>query len=547
MQELVEQAHETNNATGEVAADGRHRAYATMHAMGRAMGTATGTTTGDRRSPRSEPGARREAGSRGDRRWWLADRGPEIVLGFAIVGWALTFSVLVVLKHDRFASVDFDMGIHDQSVWLLAHLRGFLTVRGLQVFGHHATPGYYLFVPFYWLGAGPHLLNITQVGVAALGAVPVFLLARFRTGNAWVGTALGIAFLLHPALQFFMSELFHPEVLAITPLLCAYYCSVRKRWGWFACFAVLAVCWKEDVALAVAILGLVIALRGDRRVGLLTAGAALAWFFVWIAALFPLLNDGRIQNEALYADVGGSPGGVLRSAFSHPGRLASSVASDESANYAWKLLAPFGLVSLAAPLLLLLGAPQAFLNLITNVPWTKTITFHYAALPFAAVAIAAVEGVAFLARRIRWRDAAATIAVGVLACSMVATIAWGPSPIGAAYRDGEWALDAFPEFDSARRAVAMIPDDAAVSATYDLVPHLTHRAEIYSFPNPWQSMNFGIDGEPRRSGARVEWIAADRRVLDDEARKLLQGFLDDKTFRVLFDEDDYVVLRRARS
>ncbi len=112
------------------------------------------------------------------------------------------------------------MGIHDQSIWLLAHLRGFMTVRGLQVFGHHATPGYILFVPFYWLGGGPHLLNITQVCVAALGAVPVFLLARLRTGSAWVGTALGIAFLLHPALQFFMSELFHPEVIAITPLLC---------------------------------------------------------------------------------------------------------------------------------------------------------------------------------------------------------------------------------------------------------------------------------------------------------------------------------------
>ena len=130
---------------------------------------------------------------------------------------------------------------------------------------------------------------------------------------------------------------------------------------------------------------------------------------------------------------------------------------------------------------------------------------------------------------------------------MVATIAWGPSPIGAAYRDGEWALDAVPEFESARDAVSMIPDDAVVSATYDLVPHLTHRAEIYSFPNPWRSMNFGIDGEPRRSGTRVEWIAADRRVLDEDTRALLQGFIDDKTFRVVFDEDDYVVLRRAKS
>src|SRR6266516_2463414 len=131
-----------------------------------------------------------------------SDRAAEIVLAAVVAAWIGTFSVLVYLKHVRFASVDFDMGIHDQSIWLLAHFRGFMTVRGLQVFGHHATPGYFLFVPFYWLGGGPHLLNITQVCVAALGAIPVFLLTRFRSGSAWAGTALGIAFLLHPALQF---------------------------------------------------------------------------------------------------------------------------------------------------------------------------------------------------------------------------------------------------------------------------------------------------------------------------------------------------------
>ncbi|MEX1008809.1 MAG: DUF2079 domain-containing protein [Acidimicrobiia bacterium] len=469
----------------------------------------------------------------------------EAVLGIVVVVWLVTFSILVYLKHDRFASVDFDMGIHDQSIWLLAHFRGFMTVRGLQVFGHHAAPGYFLFVPLYWLGGGPHLLNITQVCVASLGAVPVFLLARFRTGSAWVGTALGIAFLLHPALQFFMSELFHPEVIAITPLLCAYYCSVRKRWGWFACFAVLAVCWKEDVALAVAILGLVIALRGDRRVGLITAGTALLWFSAWIFALFPLLDNGKLQNESLYADVGGSPGGVLRTAFTHPSRIGSRLVSNDSGDYAWKLLAPFGLTALAAPLLLLLGAPQAFLNLITNVPWTKTITFHYAAVPFAAVTIAAVEGVAFLTRKIRRRGAAGVIATVVLACSFAATVAWGPSPIGDKYRNGEWALGASPQLPSAHAAVALVPDDAVVSATYDMLPHLAHRPEIYSFPNPWESKNFGVDGAPRRSGERVDWIVADRAVLDKETAKLLEDLVDHGKFRVVFDQDGYVVARRA--
>ncbi len=500
------------------------------------------TATGDRPSARSERKGPRERKAEPDRHGHLA---AEVVLGVGVLAWMLTFSILVYLKHDRFASVDFDMGIHDQSIWLLAHLRGFMTVRGLQVFGHHATPGYFLFVPLYWLGGGPHLLNITQVCVAALGAVPVFLLARFRTGRAWVGTALGIAFLLQPALQFFMSELFHPEVIAITPLLCAYYCSVRERWAWFACFAVLAVCWKEDVALAVAILGLVIALRGNRRVGLITAGAALLWFSAWIFALFPLLNDGKLQNEGLYADVGGSPGGVLRTAFTHPSRIGSRLVSNDSGDYAWRLLAPFGLTALAAPLLLLLGAPQAFLNLVTNVPWTKTITFHYAALPFAAVTIASVEGVGFLARKIPWRDAAGVIASVVLASALVATVTWGPSPIGDEYRDGEWALAATPQLASAHAAVALVPDGAVVSATYNMLPHLAHRPEIYSFPNPWESRNFGIDGEPRRSGERVEWIVADRRVLDKETARFFKDLVDRGKFRVVFDQHDYVVAQRV--
>jgi uncharacterized membrane protein len=416
----------------------------------------------------------------------------------------------------------------------------------LQVFGHHATPGYFLFVPFYWFGGGPHLLNVTQVCVAALGAVPVYLLARFRTNNAWLGAALGVAYLLHPGLQFFVAELFHPEVLAITPLLCAYYCSVRRRWLWFALFAVLAVCWKEDLALAVVVLGLIIALRGDRRIGLITAGVALAWFALWIFALFPLLNGGKVQGEGLYTDVGGSPGGVIGTLFSHPTRITDRLVSGDSADYAWKLLAPYGLTAVLAPLSLLLAGPQWFLNLVTSVPWTKTITFHYAALPFAAVTIASVEGVSFMVRHWRARVGAASVAVFVLVCALITTIAWGPSPIGREYRRGSWALDTNTRLEFAQRAVDMVPDGAPVSATYNLLPQLTHRAEAYSFPNPWRSQNFGIDGEPRRSPAGVEWIVADRNVFDGPTDVLFDDLVDRGTFEVVFDRDDYVVARRVR-
>src|SRR4026209_2666711 len=65
------------------------------------------------------------------------------VLALAVVAaaWIVTFAVLVVRRHDGFWDVDFDMGIHDQSVWLVAHGRGVLTGPGLPGFRHPRSVG----------------------------------------------------------------------------------------------------------------------------------------------------------------------------------------------------------------------------------------------------------------------------------------------------------------------------------------------------------------------------------------------------------------------
>ena len=480
------------------------------------------------------------------RRWVQRGRDAHpaaLLLGAAIVVWVAVFAYLVVRRHDRFWDTDFDMGIHDQAIWLLARGRGFLTVRGLQAFGHHATPGYYLLAPASWLGAGPNFLNVLQVTVLALGSIPVYLIARARGLGPWVSAALGTAFLLHPALQFLAWELFHPEVLAITPLLCAYLCATRRSWRWFTLWVVLAVAWKEDVALAVIVLGLIIAWRGDRRVGLTTAGLALVWFVAVAFIVLPAINGGVLQSEGIYSGVGGSAGGIVDTALSDPGQVTTRVFGSESGDFAWKLLMPFGLVPLLAPVALLIGAPQFLLDVISDVPWTRSITFHYAALPLTAITIAMVEGVALLGRRGGRLVRFAAPAV-VLACAVYGTIAWGPSPVGAEYRKGWWPPSVDTRLDAKQAAIDAVPDDAAVSASYTLVPHLTHRAEIYSFPNPWRPANWGVPGSDTRNPERIDWIVIDRQVVGD-ARALLDRILSGPDFKVVFDRDDLLVARRV--
>ena len=102
--------------------------------------------------------------------------------------WSLVFIALGYRRHAHFGTFGFDLGIYDQGIWLLSRFKDpFVTVRGLDLFGHHMNVILLLFVPFYWLGAGPIFLLVTQVLSQASGAIAVFLLARDRLEAAVAG------------------------------------------------------------------------------------------------------------------------------------------------------------------------------------------------------------------------------------------------------------------------------------------------------------------------------------------------------------------------
>ena len=98
-----------------------------------------------RRDPDSTPD--RSAHPPRDLRQGLADRALITVLVLTTL-WIIVFGRLIYLRHARFGTFDFDLGIHDQAIWQMAHGHGFLTVRGLPALGHHATFAYWFFAPF---------------------------------------------------------------------------------------------------------------------------------------------------------------------------------------------------------------------------------------------------------------------------------------------------------------------------------------------------------------------------------------------------------------
>jgi hypothetical protein len=62
---------------------------------------------------------------------------------------------------------------------------------------------------------------------------------------------------------------------------------------------------------------------------------------------------------------------------------------------------------------------------------------------------------------------------------------------------------------------------------YLFVPHMTHRFEIYTFPNPWIANNWGVNGENRPDPDSIDWIIVNPASLGEADRGVLVNALTD--------------------
>ena len=210
---------------------------------------------------------------------------PRYVVLFAAVLFALVFASLQLRNHRAFGSLAYDTAIYDQAIWLMGRtINPFMTVRGLYVHGHHVNPFLLLLVPISWLGGRAEAFLLAQTFTFALGAIPVFGLTRYLLDGApkhetqrsgalrwlratssasgeWIAAGVAVAYLGSPVIQWINWAHFHPESFATLPFLCAWWAMLRRRWGWFALCVAVLVSTREETALAVAMMGVVLLWR----------------------------------------------------------------------------------------------------------------------------------------------------------------------------------------------------------------------------------------------------------------------------------------------
>jgi uncharacterized membrane protein len=473
--------------------------------------------------------------------------GPEIVLGAMLVLYCVVFIRLTWLQEAHYGTFDYDMGIFDQEIWLAAHhLNPFITIRGLNMWANHVNPIIYLLVPFYWLGAGPHFLYIVQTLALAAGAVPLWLLARDRFSNGWLALGVPLAWLLYPAVEWMTKWPFQPEYLAVPAFLFAYWLADRGYWRWYAVCVVLVLASKEDAALPVIALGVVLALRHHRRPGLVTAGAALAWFLVCVEVIIPSASPSSAPFFAYqFSSLGNSMGQILYNSVRHPSRILRLALSHDRYKYYSQMFVPVAGMALLAPATLFLALPTLLVNVADNQGYTHDIRYQYGAFVAAGIFLAVVEA----AGRVRNLGVRRLQIAAVCACALASNVVWSPSQLNnQLYHSGIWALTSDSQMATLDQMVRMVPAGEGVSATFNVVPHLSHRDQIYTFPNPWIRSYYGVSAtEPPENPASVRYLVIETDGITS-ANQLELGLLTKPggPFRIVMDQNQAVLAERVR-
>lgn len=470
---------------------------------------------------------------------------PRLLLALAVAAYGAFFCILTFSRYRAFEASAMDLGNLNQTIWNIAHGNWFHLTNQPGIVNRlslHVEPILLPIAALYRLYPQPELLLALQAVTVALGAVPIFALARRQLRSEWAALPFALVYLLFPALQGALWFDFHPVTLAPAFLAAAFYFLVARRLGWYLLFAVLAASCKEEMALLVSLLGLYAWLvRKERRWGLWTMALSLAWALIAVFAIQGYFGAGNIHWDR-YAHLGESPAEILRTLLTQPGTVRAHLRDADAWGYSEALFAPVAFLALLAPEVLLIAAPSIALNLLSAYPATRSVyELHYAAPIVPFIVMAAVMGLAHTRRHMErsipqhpsFRRRAA-VWLALCTTVMLSCALWDQRQHGYLPGSANYLLfPVTPRHELADSLAAQIAPDAAVSAQDPLNPRVSGRKTLYIFPRIEDADTVFVDAAGRPWPQHPNDVFADVRTL------LASGFGVDAA------DNGYLILRRG--
>lgn len=419
--------------------------------------------------------------------WQRVQRIPPIrLVWIGVFIFICYFTFLAFARHDNYYSLRLDLGNMDQTVWNVAHGHGFTLTDPMGTaqesrLSVHADFLLILLAPFYLVWSDPRMLLLVQVVVMALGALPVYWIAKDRLKSAYLPVLFAGIYLLYPPLERMALDDFHAVALSMTFLLFAYWYLIKNRILPFLLFVVLAAFGKEQIWITVGLLSLFMAWRHKRiGEGVTFAVASFFIFYYLLWKVIPAVTPTGQHFALTYlSEFGDKQNVILKNIMLHPLQVFTDAVAPDRLFYYFQLLAPVAFLPIFSPLALIFAAPSLAINVLSNNPLMRVIDYQYTSDITPFLMVASIEGYAVVSSLFRSRKPWLLWGMGI--CLLGASLWWGELPYGVQSR--------FGYFTTPPRAKAIMDRVAreigpmyTVSATNNIGAHVAERQFLYNFP-----------------------------------------------------------------
>jgi len=444
------------------------------------------------------------------RRNWLDF---DLIVLIPIILYGIVFSHYTLLKHYDFNSYAWDLGIFNQALYttlfygkpLYYTAEQFLNPTGSYL-AIHFSPILFILLPLYAIQPSAETLLIIKSFLLALGALPLYSLAKEKLKSKKASFMLAISYLLHPAIQGsnwfdFQQQVFIPILVFSLVLF-----MNKRKWKSYFLILLLSLMISEHTTLMLLALTIYYLLTTNvrrlpylvrkfqmTRETVIVLTIALCAFFFCISEcvknLFPIRPEFLEVYEAASAYKvlgfkGGSPISLLFFILLNPDRILVSLLYD----YPIKLLY---IIFLFAPLAFLpFGSSMTIVTvflllpfLLSNYPAYYKIGAHYPLYLITPIFLASVN---VLSKRTK-HDIEGALKI-VLVSSLIIIISTSPiSPFSRPLIEQNilWYPILRPinkDLIDMHKILEMIPKNASVLTQNHIFPHISSRINAYVLP-----------------------------------------------------------------
>lgn len=410
------------------------------------------------------------------------------------------YCAISLVNHYCYRTYSLDLGVYTNAMYDYAHFQwndsqAFKPVSENLMADHF---DWYLpiFSPLSYL-FGTYTLLIVQIVAILFGAVGIYRLLQLWYGDKPVYAKIGLIYFL----SFFgifsaVAFDYHSSVVAAMLVPWIFLKLEQRKIRTVFILFFLVVIAKENMALWMMFvaLGLLWKYWGDNLLRKVCFGLslfALIYFIAVITWWMPSFSNSGTYSNFKYSLLGSTAGEAFQFILTHPLEAFKMLFVNTNGNELydfvkmelWVFIVLNGFLLFRKPYYLLMILPIVGQKMYNDNPTMWGVTHHYS-IEFAPIFTAGIFDVIKQFKRFKLQRifayAMLVIGMGTGIHVMDHTIAYAEKARIRIYKEAHYNRE-FP-IEEANRVLAMIPNQAVVSAQAAFVPHLALRDNIFTFP-----------------------------------------------------------------